>query len=164
MSKLLVAPKETIALDRMRIAAFKVEDNVTQGRRWVEVWVVLGRRQIADDDTSFQQFVDPETGDEVYQYIKLENAMHPLSSGTALGKCSVCGNWMTAIGMDCDVEGCSGVSQAYDGAHRLILMQETNTTLSYTAFKQLLYSFLMDEMVPHPETWELVRLLDAQEG
>lgn len=165
MSKLLVTPKASVPLDRVRIASFKPEDNAAQGRRWVEIWAVLGRRQIEDDDTTFQQFVDPETGNDVYQYIKIENAMHPLAPGTMLSKCPDCDTWaQQGAGTPCAEEGCSGSLVAYDGATRWHGYSKPGAVINYDSYKQLIYEFCMAEMVPHPVTWEMVRLLDAQEG
>ena len=129
MPKLLREPKQAKKLDRVRIAAFKFQDNVFQGERWIEVWVVLG----VVEDGQFQQYVDPETGEEVYQYIKLEDGAHPLAPGTAL--------------------------EGYDGARRFILGNH-GSTLTYSAFKEALYDFLANEEVPHPVTGEAVKVLD----
>lgn len=159
MSVLLNQPKMSKTLDRARIAAFKFEDNVAQGQRWIEIWITIGKREIDDDDSSFQQYVDPENGKEVYQYVKLENGLHPLAPTQALRKCSECGAWTASVICKCDSEE---HTVPYDGASRFILAEHEGA-LKYSNFKKALYHFLITEEVPHPSTGVMVRLLDAQE-
>ena len=158
MPKLLREPKLSQILDRVRIAAFKVEDNIFQGQRWIEVWVVLGRLE----GEEFRQYVDPETGAEIFRYLKLEDGMHPLAPGRALTKCDECGVWGTLRG-GCQEDGCAGTMAGYDGARRFVLTEHQGP-LTYVGFKQALYQFLAGEEVPDPITGELVTLLDIQES
>jgi hypothetical protein len=74
-------PIKTVELDTIRIAAFKLEDNQTLGRRWCEIWTVIGRK---NDDGVFIQYPNPYTGTEEYQHFKIEDGIHPLKPNRIL--------------------------------------------------------------------------------
>lgn len=141
-----------MTLDKAKVAAFKVENNQ---ENWIEIWVIYG----ADVDGRFVEYQDPATGHTIpVTYIKLETGSHPLRPGTALRKCSVCGKWLSLS--LCDEPGCEDASALpYDGFARAAFM-ETGQNQPYHVMKSAIYSFVMSEIVPDPDTWENRPLID----
>lgn len=160
MSLQLNQPKQAKTLDRVRITALKVEQNVCAGQLWVEFWLCLGYQAVPGDDNTFVQQIDPDTGNDVYSYLKIENGMNPFRSGMMLGKCDSCGKWFPLVGGPCD--DCSGTIQPYDGWTRLVFMPVSAGGSIYTVIRDNAYNFFCNEEVPDPDTWELRKLLDAQ--
>lgn len=157
MSVLLNQPKQTIELPRARVAAIKIEENPYRGQRWIEFYIVLGRVV----GSNFEQFAEPETGSEVYEYIKIENGLHPLRAGMALGKCDVCGTWFAKNNGACTEVDCTGTIQPYDGWTRLALAIITKGRSLFVEVQDGSYSFLTTEEVPDPDTWEMRKLLEG---
>lgn len=87
-----------------------------------------------DREGFWQEYVDPETGDLAI-YFKIEDGKHPLVPERGL--------------------------KGYDGFSRLTKMKPRGDSIR-DAIKVVLYEFLCSEEVPHPQTGELVRLLDAK--
>jgi len=175
----LTEPKVSVELPLARIAAFKSELNPFQGQLWMEFWVVYGRLLDPEDPMSFQEWADPRSGERAV-YFKLEDAMHPLRPGTALGKCDTCGSWHAKTGGacaavvcdacgakgwtagPCSEDGCEGTMQPcagtvapYDGFSRLAGQVDPGGQgcVCETMLK-CMTSFLVAEMVPDPDTWE----------
>jgi hypothetical protein len=159
MSKLLRSPKVSQTLDRVRIASIKIEENPYIGQRWVEFWLTIGRLTNPADESSFIQHRDPDTGEDVFTYLKIENGMNPLQPGMALGKCGDCGAWAPATSGEC--AGCGGTISPYDGWTRLVTLDSPNDTIR-GAIAAIAYGFLTTEEVPDPETWEPKKLLDVE--
>jgi hypothetical protein len=161
MSLLLNQPFNLDPLDRVKLAALKIEENKSRGQRWVEFWLVFGRLSNPADPESFVQYVDPITGREA-KYIKLEYGVHPLAPDTALGKCNICGKWFPTMMGSCDVEGCTGTIKGYDGWMRAVSIVTAGNRTMFEEIRDNCYNFLINEIVPDPITWEPVKLLDAQ--
>jgi hypothetical protein len=153
----LSSPKETVAIDQIRIASFKVEDNPYRNQYWIEVWCVLGRIE----NGAFVEYTDPATGAEAVYY-KIENGKNPLDNDQALGRCNVCGVWHKAIGGSCTPEVCNGTVQPYDGFSRLALGEPTELDNYRNLLKNGLYSFMTTEEVPDPVTDQLRMLIEAE--
>jgi len=144
-------------IDKARVAAIKIEENAPRNQRWIEVWVTCGY----EEGGQFIQMVQPYTGAEVMLYVKIENGMHPLQSGRLLSKCDVCrAQASVEAGSLCTVPGCPGVMRAYDGWTR-VSTALTHGASVYEEIARVLYTFLLTEWVPDPDTWELKPLLDA---
>jgi len=144
-------------IDKARVAAIKIEENAPRNQRWIEAWVTCGYM----DGEQFVQMVQPYTGAEVMLYVKIENGMHPLATGRLLSKCDVCGAWNSlGDGSPCVVPGCPGIMRAYDGWTRVSTALTAGASV-YEEIARVLYTFLLTERVPDPDTWELVTLLDA---
>lgn len=143
----------------MRIASIKIEENPYIGQRWVEFWLTIGRLASPADEASFVQHRDPDTGEDAFRYLKLEDGMNPLRPGTALGRCEDCGKWFPAVSGDCNA--CEGAIVPYDGWSRLVTVDSPNDTIM-GAIAAIAYGFLATEVVPDPETWELTKLLDVE--
>lgn len=144
---LLTSPLSYPNLDRVRVAAYKLENNIAEGRLWAELWAVLGYLEDDQDESSFRQVFDPRTGEEVFIYVKMENAMHPLRPGFALGKCSDCAFWYNRTSGDCDQEGCTGTVRPYDGMSRLLSVNLGAGTHGGQV-ETLVYLILTAEQVP----------------
>lgn len=153
MSVTLADPKQTVTLDKARIAAFKVEDNPGKGTYWLEIWVVLG----VEVDGVFVEYPDPETGLDA-QYIKIENGKHPLDNSQAFGKCRDCGAPVAAIAGVCLEDGCAGEVIPYDGFTRLVTTTPVGSTVR-DVIKDCLYAFLASEDVPDLHTGQMRKLL-----
>lgn len=147
-------PLETKSLDTVRIAAFKFEDNKNVGTQWVEIWVVIGRM----NNGLFEQFNDPITGKEHHKHIKIENGLHPLNHSMSLGRCDICGRW-SQYG-ECSKTVCTGIIKPYDGMERLRKKMISPGPVLQSV-KGLLYDFLINEIVPHPATFEPIQLLNV---
>jgi hypothetical protein len=163
MSLQLVNPKQAVQLDRVRIACIKIEYNPYKGQTWVEFWLTIGRLAVPGNEASFQQHIDPDTGEEVFAYLKIENGMNPFRGGTMLGKCGTCGKWFALVSGSCDADGCDGTIGPYDGFTRLMTATASAGTI-FDAIANIAYSFLCTEQVPDPDTWEIKRLLEANLG
>lgn len=157
MSVKLKSPKQAVAIDRMRIAKYEIENNPFMGTRWIQLWLVLGRYSTPGDAKTFEQYIDPVTG-EPAMGVKLETGMHPLRDGTALGKCDACGKWHQKTTGPCDLTktpSCAGTVKPYDGFQRL---SETFVQAMRTAC----YQFLTSEEVPDPDDFDkMVKLMDG---
>lgn len=161
MSVQLREPKRTVELDRARVAAYVYEDNPFLGQRWVIWYVVIGRLTTPDDESTFEQHTNPDTGEQHFLEVKIENGMHPLRSGMALGKCDACGVWYQRIGGACDVEGCTGTVRAYDGFTRLMRLPVPPGFRHHQVVQKAAYHFMMTERIPDPESWDEMTILDA---
>lgn len=150
-------PKQTVALDRIRIASFKVEDNPYRNQYWIEIWCVLGRME----NGAFVEYLDPNTGAEAV-YFKIENGKHPLDNDQGLGRCNACGAWAKTISGNCEADGCSGEIQPYDGFVRLALGTPPALDTYRNILKDGLYAFLTTEEVPDPVTGEMRKLIEAE--
>lgn len=152
----LSTPKQSRELTTVKVAAVKFENNHERGRRWVEMWLVLGYM----DGEAFVQQVHPDTGDEVFAYLKLEDGGHPLDATKALRKCSdaSCGKWGTA-GICTE---CGEPTVAYDGCTRFLKL---NVGGGGELFEELMAqadAFLVGERVPSLEDWgQEIKLVDG---
>jgi hypothetical protein len=161
MSVILKTPVNTVSLDRIRIASIKIEYNPSIGQLWTEYWLTIGKLLVPDDQTTFKQYYDQQTGAEVFAYLKIEDGMNPFRPGMALGKCAECGKWFNAISGACDVDGCGGIINPYDGWTRMASVIVPEGTI-FNAISTSSYAFLAAEEVPDPDTWELKYLIDVE--
>lgn len=151
----LTHPYQTTTLDVAKVAAIKIEENVAHGSRWIEVWAILGRM----DGEKFVQYADPFTGSLAWRYYKIEDGNHPLSPNMGLGKCATCSGWLRGQTSGTH-EGCGGTVAPYDGWTRLTVQIPVGRSIR-EAIALAVYSFLLSEIVPDPETWEPIKLLDG---
>jgi hypothetical protein len=151
MSIELIVPDNPVILHKAKVAAFKVEDNV---EHWIEVWVVVGE---VNDEGVFQEWHDPITGaTRPALYYKLEMGVHPMRPGQSLRRCPSCGAWH-GLELVC---GCGSPTAPYDGFARACFI-ETPYNNPRNVLRYALYSFLTSEEVPHPDTGEMVKLVNA---
>ena len=143
------------ALELAKIAAVKVEENRED---WIDLWIVYG----TEEGGAFREYQDPVTGQVIAAVlVHLEDGHHPLAPrGTALSRCDTCEAWGAFPG-PCEVDGCSGTREPYDGLTRLLAL-EADRPRAVLSFWRALYRFLMAEEVPDPSTGELRKLLDAE--
>jgi len=157
----IINPDPNSPLDKARVAAFKPELNKYQGRLWLEVWVVIGKLLDPEDEDSFVEYPVPGTGKAALEF-KIEDGVHPLRPGTALGKCRTCGAWHPRTAGVCGDDGCEGTVVMYDGFTRVRQVPEViegDCCFSIQADKIL--EFLVTEEVPDPDTWEIVKVFNA---
>lgn len=154
-------PDPAVPLDKALTVSFKPELNKYRGSLWVEVWVVLGKLYDPEDEDSFVEYVIPTTGAAAL-YFKIEDGCHPLRPGMALGKCGTCGAWHNRISGECGEDGCAGAVSMYDGFSRIRVPPEgCEGDCCFTAISEKIMKWLISEEVPDPDTWELVKVLDA---
>lgn len=138
----LTTPMATVALDKARVVAIKIEDNPSEGTHWIEVWVAVGREVGGD----FIQHADPESGGAAAYYFKIEDGCHPLIPGQGLYKCPACGRWDSVSGA-CTTTDCEGAMVAYDGHARLTAVVPTAGVSIRDAIGEVVYGFLLSEDV-----------------
>jgi len=154
-------PDPTVPLDKARIASYKPELNAGQGRLWLEVWVVLGKLLDPEDEDSFVEYPVPSTGAAALEF-KIEDGVHPLRPGTGLGKCDQCGEWHPRMSGPCGLPGCEGTVIMYDGFSRIRTPpEEIDGDCCFLIHSAKMLEFLVNEEVPDPDTWEMVKVLDA---
>lgn len=151
----LTHPYQSVALDTVKVAAIKIEENSGKGTHWIEIWAVLGRME----GDVFVQYADPFTGQLAWRYFKIEDANHPLQSGLGLGKCGACAEWLRGQTSG-EHEGCGGVVAPYDGWERLTGQIPAGASIR-EAIARAVYAFLLSEQVPDLNTWELAKLIDG---
>lgn len=141
-------------LERAKIAAVKLEDNV---ERWIDLWIVFGTEEAG----TFVEYRDPDTGQQLPAVlVHLEDGQNPLAPrGTALSRCGDCGAWGGLLATCRDPE-CEGAMIPYDGLSRFLELKGKGKAAA-AGFWEALYSFVLAEEVPDPETGELRRLLDG---
>ena len=149
----LNVPIEPVVLRTAKVVGFKGEENE---EHWLKIWVSYGKVI----GSLWVEHRDPITGDKVTptEY-HLENGHHPLRHGMSLRKCVECGAWY-GLEVACTVEECDGTTEPYDGFTRLgngTPNGDTNRSVN----KNAMYDFLLNEVVPDPDTGELRPLLDA---
>lgn len=158
----LKTPLASVTIDKVKIAAIKIEENTSKGQQWIEVWLISGRYEVEDDSTTFVQYANPITGDEVFRYLKIETGHHPLSPETALGKCDQCGAWAKGQVSGPCLEDCGGHVVPYDGWARLTATVTQGGPIR-DEIAMAAYGFLSSEEVPDPEDFtQMVKLLDAE--
>lgn len=144
---------EPVVLDSAKVVAFKVENNL---EHWIELWVSFG--QLVGGN--FAEYRDPDTGATIPPaYLKIEDGHHPLSPDMALRKCAACDLWYR---LELECPACSGPTAAYDGFSRLVGGSPPPGGNLHDVISTAIYAFLVGESVPDPDSWELVRLLDAE--
>ena len=151
----LTHPYQSVALDLVKVAAIKVEENPSQGTRWVEVWAVLGRME----GDVFVQYADPITGEKAWRYFKIEDANHPRLPNVGLGKCSACSAWLRGQ-VSGQHAGCGGAVAPYDGWTRLQASVPAGSNIR-EAIARAVYAFLLSEEVPDPDSWDVAKLIDG---
>lgn len=152
MPVLLNKPIDTVSLDQAKVANINIETNEEQGRQWVDLYIVYGK--VINE--LFTQHAHPKSGVEAEQ-LHFETGLHPEQANVALGVCNTCSKqFIGAVSGDCDVDGCAGQIEPYDGMIRLI-------GPVYELIKNHMYNFLLNEQVIDVETGEMKKLLDATE-
>jgi hypothetical protein len=151
----LTHPYQTVTLDMAKVAAIKIEENPSVGSRWIEIWAVLGRME----EGVFVQYADPKTGQLAWRYFKIEDGRHPLLVNVGLGKCATCSQWLRGQTSG-QHEGCGGTVAPYDGWERLSAQLPVGANIR-EAIARAVYGFLLTEVVPDPDTWELAKLIDG---
>jgi len=157
----LTQPKATVTLDQAKVAAIKIEENPSQGSRWIEVWVVIGRLEDPADPTSFRQYADPDTGQLAAWYFKIEDGKHPQAPSQALGRCTepTCRAWTPGqVAGACPV--CGSAVAPYDGWTRLTREAPQGASIR-EAIARSTYAFLLTERVPDLATGLPTLLLDG---
>jgi hypothetical protein len=151
----LTHPYQSVALDTVKVAAIKIEENQAHGTRWIEVWAVLGRM----DGDVFVQYADPFTGQLAWRYFKIEDGNHPLIANVGLGKCQTCAAWLRGQASG-EHAGCGGTVHPYDGWGRLTAAIPAGASIR-EAIARAVYAFLLSEVVPDPDTWDPIKLIDG---
>lgn len=137
---------EPVLPDSAKVVAFKVENNV---EHWIEIWVAFGA--IVDE-----HFVEAPTIPPAY--FKIEDGVNPFAANVSLRRCPECELW---FGLEENCSACGGQTDPYDGFSRLVSTTPTGANM-YEAIEVALYSFLLNESVPNPDTGEVEPLLDAE--
>lgn len=149
----LNVPIQPPQLSVAKVVAIKIENNVEQ---WVETWVSFGSMI----DGVFVEYVDPITHIKVTPaHYKIEDGNHPLQPGASLRRCQSCEKW---YGLETACS-CGGATVPYDGLTRLMDAAPVGANM-HDAISSAIYNFLLNEIVPDPQTGELKALLDATEG
>lgn len=142
----LTTPKQ-IAADVARVSNLDI--SVDQG--FVSVQMAYGRLLAGG---GFEE--EPTFGKLAFM---IKNGVHPRWPSMSLGKCS-CGAWSRNQPSGACPSCSDGTVVPYDGFDRLIVLAPQGASI-YEAIANSVYAFLASEIVPDPDSWELVRLVEG---
>ncbi len=151
---ILTEPVQVPDLNRISIANIEIEHNPQRGRAWAEIWCVWGYLEEPGNPMSFVECKHPVTGEDATLF-KIEDGHHPIAHDMALGKCPTCGAWHQRISSVCGVDGCDGDVAPYDGFTRVMAEMTADGEDVGTAVQRIAYTFLLTEVIPDHNTWEL---------